>query len=71
MFKLAEFRAVLRYAGLKYAGNKSRVLQSVRDVITQNTRLAIAYTNVIYTQVYKDRVRVPTSTIQKRRVNNR
>ena len=51
LFKLAELRAVLRYAGLKRAGNKSRVLQSVRDVITQDNQLAIANLNVIYSQV--------------------
>ena len=68
LFKLAELRAVLRHAGLNSTGNKSRVLQSVQNLITQNNKLAIEKINATYNQCYGDNVRVPTSTMQERRV---
>ena len=68
LFKLTELRAVLKHAGLNCTGNKSRVLQSVRNLITQDNQLAIEKINIVYNQVYGDNVRVPTSTIQERKV---
>ncbi|KAI6645849.1 E3 SUMO-protein ligase PIAS1 isoform X3 [Oopsacas minuta] len=67
-FKMAELRAVLRTAKCNSSGNKSRVLTSVKNLVIQSDKLAIEKINLIYSSNYADRVRVPTSSMQDRRL---